>query len=337
MGTVQLVLRYGTEEELWYAYVRSIAEDGFFVSGRPGGRPGDDAVISFEISGRPAMQCRARYSKRLAPTGKEGSFLTLDPSAAFNAFITRKQSALKEGRPLGTLGGKRAHVRYGTCLEVEFRNYPDLSIEYASNISKGGLFVRTDTPPALNSKVSLAIKLPNGEMVETQAHVAHVVTPQEARARGSAPGAGLEFGSADDRFHGPIDRLIDEYQARPPRVLVADPNPLIAAALSSGLGASGVHVDTAGDGARAMSALLEGLFQYDLLLADPDLPGLDGRSLVDRIRRVGGEKDLRIVLWVEGNPAAYADIKGPGLANDILQKRPPSEELLKTLLALLGR
>ena len=73
----------------------------------------------------------------------------------------------------------------------------------------------------------------------------------------------------------------------PPRVLIADDNPLNVDILQTRLAAHGYDILTAGDGERALALAREA--QPDLLLLDVMMPGLDG---IEVCRRLKADPDL---------------------------------------------
>jgi uncharacterized protein (TIGR02266 family) len=102
----------------------------------------------------------------------------------------------------------RQAPRFNVNLDVEFKTEFDFTREHASNISKGGVFVRTTQRPALNSELGLRIKLPNGQVIQTSARVVHVVDhPQHG-------GVGLAFSREDPLFSGALDRYLAEIQKK---------------------------------------------------------------------------------------------------------------------------
>jgi class 3 adenylate cyclase/AmiR/NasT family two-component response regulator len=68
----------------------------------------------------------------------------------------------------------------------------------------------------------------------------------------------------------------------PPRVLIADDNPLNVDILQTRLAAHGYEILTAGDGERALTLAREA--QPDLLLLDVMMPGLDGIEVCRRLK-----------------------------------------------------
>jgi uncharacterized protein (TIGR02266 family) len=92
--------------------------------------------------------------------------------------------------------------RFPVMLEMEFRTELDFVREHATNISNGGLFVRTAHRPPLDTIVTVDMKLPNGEVLQGEAMVVHVVDdPYKG-------GVGLAFLSDDPTFAETLDRYL---------------------------------------------------------------------------------------------------------------------------------
>lgn len=93
-----------------------------------------------------------------------------------------------------TLG--RKHPRYEASLKVTFKNEKQFVHEYAKNISKGGIFVATEKPLPVRSRVELVFSLPNSPTpVKVIGEVVHVVAPETAKLMngGKWPGMGIQF------------------------------------------------------------------------------------------------------------------------------------------------
>ncbi len=83
-------------------------------------------------------------------------------------------------------------------------------LEYAANISAGGVFVHTEAPPPLKTVVRVEMELPGSKQpVAARGVVVHRVLLEEATAKSSIPGMGVQFIDADDRFRDRIDDAID--------------------------------------------------------------------------------------------------------------------------------
>ncbi|MHA7628047.1 TIGR02266 family protein [Corallococcus sp. M7] len=100
--------------------------------------------------------------------------------------------------PAGEEPQRRAR-RFAVKLEMEFRTELDFVREHALNISNGGLFVRTAHRPPQDSVVTVDVKLPNGQRLQGEALVVHVVDEQYTG------GVGLAFLSDDATFAATLD------------------------------------------------------------------------------------------------------------------------------------
>jgi uncharacterized protein (TIGR02266 family) len=62
-------------------------------------------------------------------------------------------------------------------VRVRFANRRQLKQAFFRDISKGGMFLRTETPLAVHERVPLVLELPDGQTLELLSEVAHVVLP----------------------------------------------------------------------------------------------------------------------------------------------------------------
>ena len=97
---------------------------------------------------------------------------------------------------------QRRGRRFAVRLEIEFRTELDFVREHALNISNGGLFVRTAHRPQRDSVVTVDVKLPNGERLQGDALVVHVMDDPYTG------GVGLAFLSDDVTFARTLDRYL---------------------------------------------------------------------------------------------------------------------------------
>jgi len=98
--------------------------------------------------------------------------------------------------------------RYPVSLRVAFSSAEGFLADKATNISAGGMFVRTDRRLPVGALVSVAVELPDGDRpAPVQAKVVHV--GPRARSRVSLGGVGMQFVGSDDAFRGRVDRYIE--------------------------------------------------------------------------------------------------------------------------------
>jgi len=125
--------------------------------------------------------------------------------------LLRRRGAKGLG-PAAPSGGKdnRAYARVPARLRVGWASAREFLVSYSENISRGGIFIATDAPPALREVVEISVELPDGKPpVTTQAEVVHRVTPEQARAGGGVAGAGLQFIGGSDEFRQRVDVCIE--------------------------------------------------------------------------------------------------------------------------------
>ena len=106
---------------------------------------------------------------------------------------------------------RRAFPRYRARFAVRFSSVQDFVLEYAANISAGGVFVFTDHPPEMDAVITVVLELPDGGApVACKALVVHRVTLQQAQERNSQAGVGVQFIEADDLFRERIDHTLEQ-------------------------------------------------------------------------------------------------------------------------------
>ncbi|OBV37965.1 response regulator transcription factor [Janthinobacterium psychrotolerans] len=117
------------------------------------------------------------------------------------------------------------------------------------------------------------------------------------------------------------------------RLLLVEDDPMIGESLVDGLRGESYAVDWVRDGREAGLAL-DG-FDYDLMLLDLGLPGLQGMDVLRAARQRGADLPVLIITARDGTPARVAGLDAG--ADDYLVKPFDLDELLARLRALLRR
>ncbi|MEQ8272162.1 MAG: PilZ domain-containing protein [Deltaproteobacteria bacterium] len=109
----------------------------------------------------------------------------------------------------------RQHPRFidERKVEVGFGSREALKEAWTVDISKGGMFIRTETPPAFGTQLTIHLSTPDG-MLELDAEVVHVVSTESAAAFNQPPGIGVQFVSLDDDSKTRIEEYVDGVAAR---------------------------------------------------------------------------------------------------------------------------
>lgn len=94
---------------------------------------------------------------------------------------------------------KRKHARYPTAWAVEIKatDWHEVLSLSTRDVSRGGLFVSTDEPLPLNTRVEVTLVLPDETVFQIEGEVVHRLLPARAETLGRAPGFGLRF---DERY-----------------------------------------------------------------------------------------------------------------------------------------
>jgi CheY-like chemotaxis protein len=130
--------------------------------------------------------------------------------------------------------------------------------------------------------------------------------------RGAAPGEHTGAGTA-------------ETKGAAVRVLVVEDDVAMASVLRRGLQENGYAVDVAGNGEDGLWAAAE-LDHYDAMLLDVALPGIDGLTVLDRLRRTGRWLPVMLLTARDGVPDRVAGLDAG--ADDYLTKPFAFDELL---------
>lgn len=105
---------------------------------------------------------------------------------------------------------KRRQQRAEAEIRVEYRTVGSFLSDYVTNISRGGVFVRTDTPLRIGTRVRMVFSLPgmpfpfdlNGEVRWVQERAS-----QEHPERGM----GIAFDGIDDRIQKRIQAYVEKH------------------------------------------------------------------------------------------------------------------------------
>jgi DNA-binding response OmpR family regulator len=117
------------------------------------------------------------------------------------------------------------------------------------------------------------------------------------------------------------------------RVLVVEDHVELAETIAAGLRREGMAIDTVHDGSAAL--LQAGLYDYDVILLDRDLPGLHGDRVCERL--TAGDGRARILMLTASGGIADR-VSGLGLgADDYLPKPFAFAELVARIRALARR
>ena len=174
----------------------------------------------------------------------------------------------------------------------------------SEDLSRRGLFVRTDELLPVGAVIEIDLTLPDGTIVRVAARVAHLLPPSSARALGRHVGMGLEF---VDNGDGSVDALGDYlanviHDLTPPPVsmpgqftaVVVEPSAPLRERIAVALEDAGFVVEVWASGPEALGAITARL--PDVVVAAVKMPGLDGLGLIRALTTTPGLVSVPVVL-----------------------------------------
>jgi uncharacterized protein (TIGR02266 family) len=228
MNRVPIVfpIRFATASAAVQTTTRELARDGVFIRCLEPPALGTPVRLKLYLPGsREAAQASGVVSE-LAPAGMEPGFWAHFVEAGprerklIEETMARRERA-SQSTPIGAIAvqpegedeldedPRRAFRRYNTRFAVRFSTVQDFVLEYAANISAGGVFVHTPEPPPLQTVVNIEMELPGSDVpVPAKGMVVHRVTAEDAAQRGTLPGMGVQFVEASDGFRDRIEAAI---------------------------------------------------------------------------------------------------------------------------------
>lgn len=326
-----LRLDFDDLDQLYASWARNVTEGGLFV---PATRVAHAELfrVDFQVAGQTFEGSTAGLIQR-APVSADrpGFWLELAPSDELQGLFERRARERHQGRPSEDPppGIIRQAPRFDTMLEVRFDDPAKLEPDWATDISHGGMFIATDNPPDLRERINVRLALPQGELT-LGAEVVHRIIS------GSRPGVGVQFLPDQEEALAPMFHLIEDYQRRQPRVLVVDDEAIWRSTLARALAGIGCDVQLATDGREGLLKLIEGFFDLDLVILDLHMPNLDGKGLIERVRRSGGERNLKMFLFSAAPPEELAAVAETGLATGVFSKLDNIDTLTARIAQELG-
>jgi uncharacterized protein (TIGR02266 family) len=184
------------------------------------------------------------------------------------------------------------------AFSVHYRTVDELVVGLTHDLSKGGVFLKTDRFLPLNAVVRLHIELPEGGGdIPVICRVIYVRDPQAAQATGGPPGMGIQFLDMDADKQGRIQQFIaerragvttEETQVLPDRgrrvldVVVVDDDVGYRGQAGDIFRRRGDRVRVGADGLEALTLCLKQ--PPDVIVSDVQMPRMDGWQLLRVIR-----------------------------------------------------
>jgi len=210
-------VRYVSEGAAIQTTSRGLSGEGVAVRSLVPPKVGARVSMALYLPGNPKPEVAvgvvaASTRDRPVPAGFWVEFTAIDVAARerIAALVVEKARMGRE------LRDAREFPRFHSQFTVRFRTAREFVREHAQNISRGGVFIQTRTPPEVDEVITVQLELPDGgPSATTSGLVMHRVTEGEAAEQGIVPGIGVQFLDADDRFRDHIDRYLAKLGVAP--------------------------------------------------------------------------------------------------------------------------
>ncbi len=197
--------------------------------------------------------------------------------------------------------------RIVTACPVEFPRLDRVVQAESEDLSRRGVFVRTEELLPVGDIVELTITLPDESHVRVISRVAHLLSPSAARALGRRSGMGFEFLEQENDGRDQLIRYLEDVMEEltpPPQelpgtthVLVVDNSPRLLDRLSTSLGDDGFVVTTAANGAEAYAICQEQA--PHIIVCEAEMPVMDGWTLVKMVMARHNLAEVPFVMMSE--------------------------------------
>ena len=212
-------VRFVTHNQSVQSTSRDLDESSVFVRCVEPPEAGERVVVRLYLPGMAAGESLQAIVREPVNDGREAGFraeftdltpenlehlrLALAAGAAAQAILPETPARAGENR--------RLLPRYLDRFRVTVVTGQHNAQRESLNLSASGLFIQTDTPPAIDQIVQVVLELPDGQPpAEVQGIVLHRVLP----GKGEPAGAGVQFIGAGDDFRTRLDDYLETLKSR---------------------------------------------------------------------------------------------------------------------------
>jgi uncharacterized protein (TIGR02266 family) len=224
----------------------------------------------------------------------------------------------------------RRQPRLPIKLEVEYRTAGAFLVSYSVNLSKGGIFIETETPLPVGAQIDLQFEVPGAGALQVSGVVAWA---RQGAFDGLPDGMGIQFENLDEQYGGIIDGLVRNFVGLTVLVVAASPDrlSLIGRYVRSIISC---EILEATDEPVAEVALDGG---PDLVVVDLDLKSELGlKTILAAKARDAKMQHSTPVIILAGHPDVRAQGKAAG-ADEALATPPSYNDLQAAVIRMLSR
>ena len=103
---------------------------------------------------------------------------------------------------------RRKNERVPISLEVRYATQQGFVSDWIMNLSRGGMFVHSDSPLPVGTVISITLIVPGGQPIEIEGEVKWVV--QRSPSAAVIPGMGVKITNISDESRKILEDLVEE-------------------------------------------------------------------------------------------------------------------------------
>lgn len=185
---------------------------------------------------------------------------------------------------------------------VEFDRPAGSVAAETEDISARGLYIRTEALLPVGEETLVRIVLPDGELLELRARVAHMLTPSAARALGRHPGMGFELIGADTPARLKLRAFVEGLRTEitspglstVTQIVTVEPSAPLRTRMARCLEAAGFKVSAVATATEALAMCA--VWRPDAIVAAADLATMTGIELAYAMAEHATLSDVPLVL-----------------------------------------
>jgi Tfp pilus assembly protein PilZ len=161
---------------------------------------------------------------------------------------------------------QRNSARHRVALRVKYWAAKEFVVEYAENLSNGGMFIKGAEHLRPLDAVSVEVTLPGFGTFAVKGEVAHVMTSEQATMYQRTAGAGIAITKAPPDFQDALSRYLQRLGSRADKAVL-----VVEERLRNLLSHTGYHVGPAPEPAGLASAMVRSEYPVVALIVPPDM------------------------------------------------------------------
>lgn len=219
----------------------------------------------------------------------------------------------------------RRDTRLPAKLAVSYRTQGAFLVSYSVNLSRGGIFIESETSLPIGTEVVLQLDVPSIGPIDLKGVVTWI---RQASPDGLPDGMGLQLHELDERYGAAIDKMVQDFEGLTVLVLAGTPERLtqLGRYIRSIISCEVLEATSLEEAQHALAG------EPDLVVLDIERAASLSARTVEQLRRVSAAP----VILLAGDLAARELGRTDG-ADEVLETPPSFQALQGAVIRTLSR